>query len=201
MPSSALAAMTHSQLGAHMIMNGTGSPNSQPRTRTRFRPQTRRQLRHPTQMWRALCLTKAEADDEGDDDGRRCDPEHNFSRWAARPSARCGEYTYRRQKAALTSARAGAVRPRVWRIPRKRDVCLAARGRITTLPRSSLSTKKRGGGQIDRAVSYAPGPSGRRHFHLAHGSSASSSPMRNALLWRFSNPMVEAGLPLRLRHH
>ena len=39
MPSSALAAMTHSQFGAQMIMNGTGMPTSQPRTRTRFLPQ------------------------------------------------------------------------------------------------------------------------------------------------------------------
>ena len=39
MPSSALAAMTHPQLGAQMIMNGTGRPTSQPRTRTRLRPQ------------------------------------------------------------------------------------------------------------------------------------------------------------------
>src|SRR5438445_1986934 len=38
MPSSALAATTHPQLGAHMIMKGTGSPTSQPRTRTCFRP-------------------------------------------------------------------------------------------------------------------------------------------------------------------
>src|SRR5579863_4446890 len=39
MPRSALAAMTHSQLGAQMIMNGTGRPASQPRIRTRLRPQ------------------------------------------------------------------------------------------------------------------------------------------------------------------
>src|SRR6516165_1348376 len=39
MPSSALAAITQFQLGAHMIMNGTGRPTSQPRTRTRLRPQ------------------------------------------------------------------------------------------------------------------------------------------------------------------
>ena len=37
-PSSALAAITHVQLGAQMIMKGTGKPRSQPRTRTRLRP-------------------------------------------------------------------------------------------------------------------------------------------------------------------
>ena len=31
--------MIHSQLGAQMIMKGTGRPNSQPRTSTRLRPQ------------------------------------------------------------------------------------------------------------------------------------------------------------------
>ena len=31
--------MIHPQLGAQMIMNGTGRPTSQPRTRTRLRPQ------------------------------------------------------------------------------------------------------------------------------------------------------------------
>ena len=39
MPRRALAAMTHFQLGAHIIMNGTGRPMSQPRMRTRLRPQ------------------------------------------------------------------------------------------------------------------------------------------------------------------
>src|SRR6516162_9941567 len=40
MPSSAFAAITHSQLGAHMTMNGTGNPNSHPMTSTRLRPHT-----------------------------------------------------------------------------------------------------------------------------------------------------------------
>src|SRR5262249_52597504 len=40
MPSSALAAITHSQLGAHITINGTGNPNSQPTTHKRLRPQT-----------------------------------------------------------------------------------------------------------------------------------------------------------------
>ena len=35
-----MAAIIHPQLGAHMIMKGTGRPNSQPRTSTRLRPQT-----------------------------------------------------------------------------------------------------------------------------------------------------------------
>src|SRR6185503_3811347 len=39
MPRRAFAAMTHPQLGAHMIMNGTGRPTSHPRIRTRLRPQ------------------------------------------------------------------------------------------------------------------------------------------------------------------
>src|SRR6185312_2586451 len=38
-PRRALAAMTHFQLGAHMIMKGTGRPTSHPSTRTRLRPQ------------------------------------------------------------------------------------------------------------------------------------------------------------------
>src|SRR5690349_7000715 len=38
MPRSTLAATTHSQLGPHMIMNGTGRPNSHPATSTCFRP-------------------------------------------------------------------------------------------------------------------------------------------------------------------
>ena len=50
MPSSALAAITHSQLGAHMIMNGTGKPSSQPSTSTRLRPQTSASGRRPD--WR-----------------------------------------------------------------------------------------------------------------------------------------------------
>src|SRR5579859_873639 len=39
MPSRALAAITQLQLGPHMIMKGTGRPTSQPRIRTRLRPQ------------------------------------------------------------------------------------------------------------------------------------------------------------------
>ncbi len=39
MPRRALAAITQFQLGAEMIMKGTGRPMSQPRTRTRLRPQ------------------------------------------------------------------------------------------------------------------------------------------------------------------
>src|SRR6185437_14379504 len=39
MPRRPLAAITHPQLGAQIIMNGTGNPTSQPRTRTRLRPQ------------------------------------------------------------------------------------------------------------------------------------------------------------------
>ncbi|KGV39619.1 major facilitator family transporter domain protein [Burkholderia pseudomallei MSHR4308] len=38
-PSNTLAAITHSQFGAAMIMNGTGNPSSQPATSTRLRPQ------------------------------------------------------------------------------------------------------------------------------------------------------------------
>ena len=37
-PSSTLAAITHAQLGAHINSNGTGSPISQPATRTGLRP-------------------------------------------------------------------------------------------------------------------------------------------------------------------
>ena len=52
MPSSALAAMTQPQLGAHMIMNGTGRPNSQPRTSTRLRP-------HLSASWPETRLARA----------------------------------------------------------------------------------------------------------------------------------------------
>ena len=71
MPSSALAATTQSQLGAHMIMNGTGRPTSQPRTSTRLRPHTSAQLARDEVGER---LDDAEADDEGDDERRRGDP-------------------------------------------------------------------------------------------------------------------------------
>ena len=72
MPSSALAAMIHSQLGAHMIMNGTGRPISQPRTSTRLRPQASASCPEHEIGQR---LDHPEADDEGDDERRRCDAE------------------------------------------------------------------------------------------------------------------------------
>ena len=72
MPSSALAAMTQSQLGAQMIMNGTGRPKSQPRTSTRLRPHTIGELSGDQIGER---LDHAEADDEGDDKRRRGDAE------------------------------------------------------------------------------------------------------------------------------
>src|SRR6516225_4095989 len=52
MPSSALAAITHFQLGAQMIMNGTGRPTSQPRISTRLRP-------HASASWPETKLAQA----------------------------------------------------------------------------------------------------------------------------------------------
>jgi hypothetical protein len=72
MPRRALAAITHSQLGAQMIRNGTGRPTSQPRTSTRLRPPGVGELAGD-EIGKGL--DDAEADDEGDDERRRGDAE------------------------------------------------------------------------------------------------------------------------------
>ena len=72
MPSRALAAMTHSQLGAQMIMKGTGRPTSQPSTRTRLRPQASASWPE-TRLAKAFTTPKLTMKD--DDERRRRDAE------------------------------------------------------------------------------------------------------------------------------
>ena len=181
MPSSALAAITQPQLGAHMIMNGTGKPEQPAEDEHPLAAPFVGELAGDEVGER---LHHAEADDEGDDQRRRGDAE--FFR------------ADQRHDGALDADHAadeGVDQHQQRELPpvgfeAERDFTRLSSARHRGAPAAKPAFAAR--------VRAASGGGGGMSAVMASTNTSSSS-IRNALLKRFSNPIVEVGLPLSER--
>ena len=137
------------------------------------------------------CLDDAEADDEGEDGRGRSDLE--FFGADQRDHRACNP-TMPPTKALMRTSSENCCQ-----FSRKPSVMPAAdrTGRIGSGAAHYAAANLP---EFMARISAACGGGGGMSASMTRTNS-SSSPIRNALLWRFSNPMVDVGLPLRLRPH
>src|SRR5262249_38919432 len=134
-------------------------------------------------------LDYAEADDEGDDQRRRGNPEFlGADQWdygAFDPDHAADKGVYQDEQGEL---------PPIGAQP-KTDLGCSLRRTTRVSPDHSAAASLP---ELTARTSAACGGGGGISASMTRRKSASSS-MRNALLNRFSKPIVDAGLPLRLR--
>ncbi len=186
-PSSALAAITHCQFGAQMIMNGTGRPTSQPRTRTRLRPQR-------SASW----------------------PETRLANAFTTPKLMMKETTSVVEAIPNSSAPISGTTVRsIPTIPPTKALIRTSNENCRQLSLSPSLTGEPAGCRTDAAsfigqaaaatspelaalIRAASGGAGGISASMKRMNSASFS-IPKASLWRFSKPIVDHGLPLKRR--